>query len=417
VVPTWRHVVAAAVLALTGAPASVANVGPGHFTSPNVTWVANVPLDAPAIGGRVLTVGGQKRFYVSSTKGLSIYDVTNPALPVILGTLAMPHFENESVAVSDDGNTVLLSSDPDFGQPPLVYIVDTTLVTVPHVVGVIPNGSHTVTCANAACSHVYGNFGWIYDITDRSAPHLVTSNGPGATHYASRDGAGLLWDTNRMIDPRTNPANPTVTDVGTGGWHNNLRPNAAAYVTRSPGDSSLPLRAGELVIGGDETWLGPGVCSTAAAAVTSWSIVNFDKGVKAKKVGTIRPRNGNYSDGSPIADVVGCSSHWFDYRNGMVAAGWYDHGVRFIKVDEATGALTEAGFFLPVANETWGAYWIDDEYVYSVDAVRGIDILRFDRSAPLAPSGALDDSWQRTTFSPSAATIRERFVCRPRERA
>jgi hypothetical protein len=146
--------------------------------------------------------------------------------------------------------------------------------------------------------------------------------------------------------------------------------------------------------------------------VTSYSIVNFDKGVKAKRVGTIRPTNGTYADGSPAVDAVGCSSHWFDYRHGMVAAGWYDHGVRFIKVDERTGAMAEVGFFQPLAAETWGAYWVDDEYVYSVDAVRGIDILKLNRAAPVASGTALAKSWQPTGFEVSAATVREQYVCR-----
>jgi hypothetical protein len=343
---------------------------------------------------------------------MSIWDVTNPALPLPLGTLAMPHFENESFAVSDDGNTAILASDPGFGQPPVTYVVDTSLVTAPHVVGVIPDGTHTATCANAACTHVYANYGWIYDIRDRANPKKVSDLGAGAVHYASRDAAGLLWDNARVIDPRKDPAHPTFKTVGTGGWHNNLRPNAEKYRPRKAGDTSPLLKPGELVVGGDETWLSPGTCDPGSAAVSTWSVVGFDAGRRAKKVASIRPHNGTYSDGSPAADAVGCSSHWFDYRKGMVAAGWYDHGVRFVKVDERTGVLAEVGFFQPVASETWGAYWIDDTYVYSVDAVRGIDILKFNRLAPAATGPQLAKSWQPTAFELSPATVREQYVCR-----
>jgi hypothetical protein len=156
-----------------GVPSSGADPGPGFFTSPNVSWVGTVPLDVPAIGGRVLMVGKQRRFYVSGAKGLTIFDVTNPALPVPLGALALPHFENESVAVSDDGSTVLLASDPSFGQAPVTYVVDTSLVTAPILKGVIPDGTHTASCANPACSYAYGNYGWVYDIRDRANPKKV----------------------------------------------------------------------------------------------------------------------------------------------------------------------------------------------------------------------------------------------------
>jgi hypothetical protein len=397
---------------MVGLPATEAGPGPGGFTSPNVTWVANVPLDAPAIGGRVLTVKGQRRFYVSGTKGLSIYDVSNPALPIPLGTLANPHFENESVAVSDDGGTMILTSDPGFGQPPVTYVIDTTLVTAPHIASVITKGAHTVTCANAKCSHIYGDTGWVFDIRDRANPKQVLDvETAGARHYATRDAAGLLWDDGFVIDPRKNPANPTRTRVGTGGWHNNFRPNADKWKPRKKGDASKTLKPGELVVGNGETWLAPGTCKKNSAAVTTYAIANFDKGTKAREIAKITPVNGDFTDGSPPVDAVGCSAHWFDYRNGMVAAGWYDHGTRFIKVNEKTGALEEVGFYQAGITETWGAYWITDEYVYSVDAARGIDILKIDRKAPAATASARAASWGPTKAPLSKVTLREQYLC------
>lgn len=410
-VRTWLAALALA-LGVLGVPASHAGPGPGYFTSPNVTWVANVPLDAPAIGARVLTVGGQRRFYVSGTHGMSIWDVTNPALPVPLGTLTLPHFENESFAVSDDGSVAFLTSDPGFGQPPLTYVIDTSIVTAPHPVAVIPDGSHTATCSDAKCSYLYANYGWIYDVRDRANPRFVSSDGPGATHYASRDAAGYLWDDNRVIDPRRNPEDPKVWSVGTGGWHGNLRPNADKYRPRRPGDTSRTLRPGELVIGSDETWLSPGVCGSYSAGISTWSVAGFERGVKARKIGTVKPANGAWADGAPPADVVGCSAHWLDYRKGMVTAGWYDHGVRFFSVDERTGAIAEVGWFQPVYSLTWGAYWVDDSYVYSVDAVRGIDILKVDRTAKPASAAQTATSWHETLFQNDPVAQREQWVCR-----
>ena len=413
--PSLRASIAVAVLALSGlgAPASDADPSPGGFVSPNVTWVANIPLDAPGIGGRVLQVGAQRRFYVTGSKGLTIYDVTTPGIPVPLGTLALPHFENESVAVSDDGKTVIVTSDPGFAQPPVTYVVDTTLVTAPVVASVIRDGSHTVTCANAACTHIYANYGWVYDIRDRANPVEVTGANIGASHYLARDAAGLITDGHNLWDPRADPARPKKIKVGTGGWHNSLRPNAEKWRPRKAGDNSPILRPGELHVGGDETWLSPGTCDSHSAAITTYSIANFDKGQKAKLVSTVRPRNGTYNnDGNPPVDAVGCSSHWFDYRSGMVAAGWYDHGIRFVKVDERTAVATEVGFFQPVNSMAWAAYWIDDEYVYSVDGTRGIDILRFDRKKPAASDTELTESWRPPLFPPSEAARREVYLCR-----
>src|SRR5688572_5004209 len=83
--------------------------GAGYFTSPNIDYIGTIRNDAPGVGARVLTVNGQKRLYMSSVQGLSIYDVDDPAQPLLLGHLEIPHWENEDVTVSRDGRTVLMS--------------------------------------------------------------------------------------------------------------------------------------------------------------------------------------------------------------------------------------------------------------------------------------------------------------------
>jgi hypothetical protein len=285
------------------APSSSA-VSPGVFMSPNVTWVATIPLDAPAISGRVLTVGGQRRFYAVGSKGLTIYDITDPAAPVPLGALANPHFENESAAISDDGGTVFLTSDPAFEQPPVTYIVDTSLVVAPHVVGVILEGTHTATCGDPTCHYLYANYGWIYDVHDRANP-LLAGHFDGFRHYGTRDASGKIWSDDKVFDPTSDPLHPSVTTVGTGGWHDNVH-------------------TGNLVIGTDETWLEPGTCTDASGALSTWNVTS----TPATKLDTVRPVNGDYrTDGNPVVDPIGCSGHWFDYRDSVVAAAWYDHGV------------------------------------------------------------------------------------------
>lgn len=78
---------------------------------------------------------------------------------------------------------------------------------------------------------------------------------------------------------------------------------------------------------------------------------------------------------------TGCG-HWFDvhprFRNGgSIAAGWYEHGVRFLSVTP-DGIIEEDGYFVSVGGSTSAAYWIDDQIVYATDYNdRGFDILRF----------------------------------------
>src|SRR4051812_6774858 len=71
--------------------------GPG-IASANVTYVGTIPIDDPGVGARVVDVGDQRRLYVTGIPGLSIYDVTQPETPKLLGHLALPNWENEDVA-------------------------------------------------------------------------------------------------------------------------------------------------------------------------------------------------------------------------------------------------------------------------------------------------------------------------------
>ena len=54
--------------------------------------------------------------------------------------------------------------------------------------------------------------------------------------------------------------------------------------------------------------------------------------------------------------TANCSSHWFDYRNGVAAVGWYEQGVRFLDVRNPRN-IRQIGYYLPADGATWAAYW------------------------------------------------------------
>ncbi len=75
--------------------------------------------------------------YVSTWKGLLIYDVSTPADPQRLSYLPIAHFENEDV---DSGNgLVIISNDPSEGIG-LVYVIDVRDPKLPKIVSIFPNG-------------------------------------------------------------------------------------------------------------------------------------------------------------------------------------------------------------------------------------------------------------------------------------
>jgi hypothetical protein len=419
-----------------GAEATVVSLppGPGAFISENVDYVATIP-DAPGIGGRVLTVDGQQRFYTTGSKGLVIYDVTNPALPTPIGLYSLPHFQNEDVDVSDDGSRVIISTDTvgvdrSGSTANGIHIIDTSNPAAPKRVGFIASGNHTTTCADPKCEWLYGSSGKVYDARNPAEIKEVGRwKASGGGHALNRDASGLMISdsTPRLVLDVTDPAKPVAVASGDVEkkfrpdgllQHNNVRPNAEQWVPRDPAspDYNDPaMRAGELMIGNAESNIRP-QCGGNAGGLSSWSMVNFDQTERITQLEVFRPMNGTYANGNPAVNALGCSGHWFTVRDNLIAASWYEHGVRFIEVNPTDGTFTEKGFFQPVATEAGAAHWITDaqgnEYVYSMDYARGIDILKFNRDKPAPTQAEINASWMAGLNRVGAAAEAERYLCR-----
>jgi hypothetical protein len=466
-VHTRLALVASAIALVAGVlPATAATPVPWPLASDNVTWHGTIPLDAPGVGGEVVERDGETYFYVTGAYGLSIYDTSDPALPTLVGHLAFPHSQNEDLKVSEDGTRAVLAADGSLPYSPNyvttgVHVIDTTDVTDPVLVGSTSaiaraegpgtgRSEHTVACADAACDYVYGSSsGDIYDLTD---PANITVVGKWnvlpdgkslGSHALNRDATGLLIsDSNpRLVLDVTgeyiagaSPTTPQIVAMGarsdsdTRLQHNNLRVGADAWEPRQVGDAmqtvtvedhprSLEvvrerpvLRPGELFIGTSESNINP-TCSNAGG-LSTWSMVDFEKGKPLQQLEVFKPLSGTWVDGSPAAQWAGCSAHWFDQRDGMVAAAWYEHGTHFFDVDGATGTIREVGFFQSVQGVSSAAYWINDSFVYVVDGTRGIDILEFDRTAARPSQQELTDSWVRSLGRTEPAAVAERLACR-----
>ena len=406
--------------------------GPGVLISENVEYLGTLPI-VPSIGGRVLTVDGQQRLYTTGSQGLHVFDLTDPALPRPLGVHHLPHFQNEDVDVSDDGKRVVISTDTASADRSGsvangIHVLDTSDLRNIRRVGFLAAPNHTTTCADAKCEWLYGSGGGIVDARDPAAMKQVGRwrPTPGGGHALNRDEAGLLISDSTpryVLDPRQDPAKPKVLTEGspTVGLpdgllqHNNVRLDAGKWQPRAAGDVAPDLRPGELFLGNSESNL-RSQCGPNAGGLSSWSMANFDRGQRLQQLKTFRPVNGTYANGDPTVNALGCSGHWFTVRDGMVAASWYEHGVRFVEVDQKTGAFTQKGFFQPVATEASAAHWVvgkdGREYVYSMDYARGIDVLRFDREGKVPTQAEFDASWTADLGTQGLASIVERELCR-----
>ena len=449
-------VLALMLATLAGGPASggtragLVHLDPGPgFMSDNVTYVATVPIEA--IGARYLVVNNQPRFYVTGVGGLVIYDVSNPAVPVPLGSLALPHFQNEDVDVSDDGSRVIISTDtaavrstgassPGTGNG--IHVIDTSNPANPRLVGFAAVSNHTTTCADPKCEWLYGSGGRIIDARNPAAPvdtGKTWKPSGGGGHALNRDASGLLisdssprfaLDVTGQYTEGASYATPKEVARGSATLklpdgllqHNNVRVGAQQWVPRDPlaPDYSSPvLRPGELMIGNSESNVRT-QCGANAGGLSSWSMANFDTGQTMRQLEVFRPVNGNWADGNPAVNGLGCSGHWFTVHNNMIAAAWYEHGIRIVQVDPTNGKFTQKGFFQPMATEAGAAHWIIDDdgthYVYTTDYARGIDILKFDPAAPPPTQEEIRASWLANLGTVAPAAEAERLLCRLSQR-
>src|SRR3954465_3524877 len=102
------------------------------FVSGNVTPKLTLPAGHP-VGVRFR----DQYMYVTGVEGLTIYDISDPALPKPTGALPLPHFENEDVDLG--GNTLLITNDPSEGVG-VLYVIDISNPALPKIAGVLGTG-------------------------------------------------------------------------------------------------------------------------------------------------------------------------------------------------------------------------------------------------------------------------------------
>ena len=411
---TWMLLAVALVAAVSMLSPAVAEpvglppaVG-GALASDNVELVASIP-DVPAIGGRFIG----DTLYVTTSQGLRIYDTgTADGIPIPMGALELPHFENEDV--DTDGDILLISADHLLGLN-ILYVIDVSNPMLPTIVGTSLNNSagHTVSCIpfeGKGCA-----FAWIagerslpiFDLRDPAnpvevgvldLPRPVDENDPTCnargSHDVQLDDAGIAWISaggGLFGYEFSNPAAPTLLFENCAAAvedssrfnsnfiiHNSLRPNADQLDPSKLADGNVD--PGELLIVTEEDY--QSFCVDDGAFQTGW-IHEVDGEMQVDRIDSFELGQGTVIDGAkPTAGF--CSSHYFDIRDdGIVADAWYEQGIRFLDVSDPRN-IQQVGYFMPAVTEAWRANW-HDGLVYTFDAARGIDVLRFTGAAGDAP--------------------------------
>ncbi|HWC14717.1 MAG TPA: hypothetical protein VG929_08985 [Actinomycetota bacterium] len=358
---------AAAAVAVTATVAS-AGPGPGYFASDNVEFVTHVPLNNDSAGARL--VGDH--FYITSSRGLLIYDVSDPVNPKQLSFLPLfqtPYFAEED---PDTNGSILLVG----GLDRYLHVIDVEDKTNPQVIGkLLGADSHTTTCV-LNCRWAYNSGGDIIDLRDPTEPKIAGSwsrgSPAGSAHDVTEVAPGIVMTSSSpmlLLDARKDPAKPkliaSVRDLEPRYIHGNHWPRA--------------MKDDFLLVQG-ETTSGASTCgdeedgSFMTFDATKWRKTRSFRMIDEMRLGTGLPTDGKMPLGTFCA-------HWFEvhpsFRNGgLVAMAWYENGSHFLRVSNK-GKISHDGYFLPAAGSTSAIYWVTDEIAYTVDYNRGIDILRY----------------------------------------
>ena len=360
-----------------------AGAGPtaGGYASDNVEFVNFIPFEgATTTGANFWKQGKDQYMVITGWDNFSIYNINDPENPQLESTVPFGFkFENEDVATN--GEIMLFSETIPQGNLHIYNIED---VTNPSLITTVAGaGDHTTSCL-MDCKWAYGSEGTITDLRDPENAKMMQEKWTdghdipiGSTHDVTEVAKGMvLTSTSPMVllDARKDPTKPKLLAASgpfeSNGlpFHSNLWPN------------NMKER---FILAGGETCCGAEQCTeSSAAGFSTFDSKGWKKTHTFKHVDIWYGYQGTVTDGGGLLSApFGCSPHWFTtqpgYKNGgIVAVGWYNSGTRFLEIN-SKGKIEEAGWFLPYAGGTSGAYFINKEIVYAVDYQRGLDILRF----------------------------------------
>jgi hypothetical protein len=332
-----------------------------------------------------------------------LFDVSEPRAPVRVGRLELPTAQNEDV---DVGSGILLVSDDPFGGRGVLHVVDVRDPANPRLLSSyrtwLPRDrgiGHTATCIQR-CRYAWlaGSHAGIevVDLRDPAHPRRAGRFGARAaaagglgTHDVQVDGSGLAWVAGSNGTAAYDVSNPVRPRLVRRTDRRGSRPPLNNLIHHN----SLRLRRDVVAI--TEEAFGSGC--RGAGTLQTWR-VRRRRLTPLDSWGVERDRSAR----------VLCSAHYFDARDGLIAQGFYEQGVRLIDA-RRPGRLRQVGYYVARPGLFWGALFAPTDptgsTVYALDHSRGIDVLAVDRAAlrPVRragsrPSGPAKPGWGLSIF-------------------
>jgi type II secretory pathway pseudopilin PulG len=396
--------------------------GPGYYASGNVSFVKNIREAADGVGARV--VGNM--LYVTTTKDLQIYDITEPTNPVRQGlTTVDVEFENEQVptdgkilGISAQTSSVTTQAAPCLADLEAVrgclLLFDVRDATAPKLVQSIKGaGDHTSTCITfqgQTCAYMYGSSGSISDIravlTDPTPIVESKVNWIASLHGQLREQGwteALPTRTHHQTEVRpgqllTASVPQMLISVNAEDGGSPVAPKLLAFASHLAAPDNQKrfthsvewpqAGASKIMMSGGETNAEP-TCGEDNGAFSTFTVKAGNSNAPVfTYADQYKLQMGSYEDGNtpPGGYKLGCSVHWFQQHpsfkdGGTVALAAYESGTRFLDVAK-DGSITEKGFFLPLDSSASATHWAPDgRTLYVIDYLRGIDVITYDAAA------------------------------------
>jgi hypothetical protein len=432
-----RRLLPAALLLVLGALPSGAD--PLHlptdasgWATPNVTPLAHVPTVGAGVSGAfydprtfVLSVADEAWNEVGVnpvpvTGGMQVFDTSDPAHPEQIGSLPLPHQQNEDISVSAARKVAIVSQDW-LGLPGRLYVVDMSDRTAPSLRSVLvyPGSyGHTATLVD------HDRYLWVSGGSDVLVVDLRDLDNPVVAGTFATP-AGRQGSSSAGVHDAEPDRYGDITVYGSGGtavYRLTSSPTAPRLIASISPKDNTQVRNGLIHHGGQrldrDTWLlteedyDEGCGDDGAFEV--WRIDRAAK--RLRFVSMWDAPKGADADRGALEQTQYCSSHWFTVNsNKVVADGWYGAGVRFLDVSDPRHPRP-IGIWAGDSTTASQAIFAPghDDIVYVPDYVRGLDVIRIAKGGKGAKT--VTDAQTRRVGSSTVPGLSLRFRLTPDKR-
>lgn len=409
------------VVTLPAPMANAAPCAPGAMVSDSIECLSSIEF--PGVFGARFR---GDYMYVTGLSGLKVYDVaTDPEVPAEVGSLTLPHFENEDV---DLGGDILLISNDAAESKGILYVIDISDPENPVERSQLDMGGnpvfggagHTASCI-LSCKYAWVTDGGsvrVVDLRDPDDPKTLgnfqSPVGGLAMHDVQTDSSGIAWVAGydgTAAYKITNSYAPKATKPETLAPKVLTQTNEKAVSTYEEefglgsGDSyndfihhnSFRRKKDDVLFVTEEDYTRP-TCA-GAGSFQAWNlpvsgrnkVPNGQKLTPISKWQTELLTEQPADPENPVAAM--CSAHYFTLENNIVAQGWYEQGTRFLDVSNPE-KIRQIGYYILPTSAVWAAHFNPNDpsksIVYVLDASHGIDVLKLTRPAKGKRSAPFD---------------------------